>query len=119
MDPSAPGSHDEDYVYPIGFHTSRKHASCTNPGSKCLYHSEIVAGPSGKPHFKVTCADMSEHPYEDATPNVCAPESLHFSSNAHPLTHPLALGQRDPLPPSLCLLSMIESRGRSVDGLKD
>ena len=84
MDPSAPGSHDEDYVYPIGFHTSRKHASCTNPGSKCLYHSEIVAGPSGKPHFKVTCADMSEHPYEDATPNVCAPESLNFSSNAHP-----------------------------------
>jgi hypothetical protein len=72
LDPNAPGSHDDEYVYPIGFRTSRKHASATNPGSKCLYHSEIVAGPNGKPQFKVTCQDMSEHPYEDSTPNVCS-----------------------------------------------
>jgi hypothetical protein len=70
LDPAAPGSHDEEYVYPIGFRTSRKHASAANPGSKCLYHSEIVAGPQGTPQFKVTCADMSEHSYEDSTPNV-------------------------------------------------
>lgn len=70
LDPAAPGSHDEDYVYPIGFRTCRKHASAANPGSKCLYHSEIVAGPQGVPQFKVTCADMSEHSYEDSTPNV-------------------------------------------------
>jgi len=71
LDPAALGSHDEDYVYPVGFHTSRKHASATNPSSKCLYHSEITTGPQGTPVFKVTCADMSEHPYEDSTPNVC------------------------------------------------
>lgn len=70
LDPAAPGSHDEDYVYPIGFRTCRKHASAANPGSKCLYHSEIVAGPQGAPQFKVTCADMSEHSFEDSTPNV-------------------------------------------------
>lgn len=70
LDPAAPGSHDEDYVYPIGFRTSRKHASAANPGAKCLYHSEIVEGPQGTPQFKVTCADMSEHSYEDSTPNV-------------------------------------------------
>jgi hypothetical protein len=72
LDPNAPGSHDDEYVYPIGFRTSRKHASATNPGSKCLYHSEIVAGPNGQPQFKVTCQDMSENPYEDSTPNVCS-----------------------------------------------
>jgi len=71
LDPAALGSHDEDYVYPVGFRTSRKHASATNPSSKCLYHSEITTGPQGTPVFKVTCADMSEHPYEDSTPNVC------------------------------------------------
>ena len=70
LDPDSPGSHDEDYIYPIGFQTSRKHASATNPSSKCQYQSEITVGPNGKPQFKVTCADMSEHPYEDSTPNV-------------------------------------------------
>ncbi|KAJ1476751.1 F/Y rich C-terminus-domain-containing protein [Baffinella frigidus] len=65
VEPHKSGYHDEEFIYPVGFRSSRKYLSVVNPAAKCLYYSEVVEGPDGEPIFRVTCEQDKSEPIED------------------------------------------------------
>lgn len=56
-----PAFHNDRYIFPAGFKSSRQYFSTVNPDQKVLYYSEIIDG-GDAPEFKVTAEDDMEHP---------------------------------------------------------
>lgn len=82
VEPHKSGYHDEEFIYPVGFRSSRKYLSVVNPAAKCLYYSEVVEGPDGEPIFRVTCEQDKSEPIEDKSADVCPHRT---SRNCSPL----------------------------------
>ena len=63
----------QQYIWPIGFKSSRLHHSTADPFKKCEFISEIVEpavqNNEKKPIFKVTCTDDPDNPVEAETPS--------------------------------------------------
>jgi hypothetical protein len=70
VEPQKSGYHDQEFIYPVGFRSSRKYLSVVNPSAKCLYYSEVVEGTDGEPVFRVTCEQDQSEPIEDKSADV-------------------------------------------------
>jgi len=56
-----PAFHNDRYIWPVGFRSSRSYSSVIDPYAKCLYHCEI-RDDQGEPVFVVTPQDDPDHP---------------------------------------------------------
>jgi len=65
-----PKFHAKNYIWPVGFRSSREYCSMTNFESRCKYFSEIIDGGT-EPRFVVTCYEDTENPIsiEASTPS--------------------------------------------------
>ncbi|KAJ3363737.1 hypothetical protein GGF31_000894 [Allomyces arbusculus] len=69
---SEDGYHQERYIYPIGFTTSRQFASVLHDDQTTTYTCTILMGATGKgPIFQVTAADNPAHPVQGTSPTQC------------------------------------------------
>jgi hypothetical protein len=75
VEPQKAGYHDQDFIYPVGYKSSRKYLSVVDPATKCTYYSEVVGGPKDEPVFRVTCEHDSTEPIEEKTADVRIPPS--------------------------------------------
>ncbi|XP_077985586.1 transforming growth factor beta regulator 1-like isoform X2 [Glandiceps talaboti] len=55
------GFHDEDYIFPVGFCSTRVFASFNNPSQKCLYTCKILDN-GIRPKFEIDPEDGPDHP---------------------------------------------------------
>nr|XP_006823307.1 PREDICTED: transforming growth factor beta regulator 1-like [Saccoglossus kowalevskii] len=62
--------HNEDYIYPIGFCSTRIYCSMNNPQQKCLYTCKILDG-GISPRFEIDPEDNMEHPIISDSATVC------------------------------------------------
>eukprot|EP00960_Hanusia_phi_P035592 751810-Hanusia_phi.AAC.1 len=69
VDADLKGSHDKDYIFPVGFRSSRKHASIIDPSKKSVYTSEVIKGDDGHVRFRVICEDDKTQVFEDTSAN--------------------------------------------------
>lgn len=65
-----PGFHSEDYIFPVGFCSTRIYASTKNPEQKCLYTCKITDGGNG-PLFEIGAEDDPEHPVVATSATEC------------------------------------------------
>jgi chromodomain-helicase-DNA-binding protein 7 len=64
-----PGFHNERFIYPAGFKSSRLHTSTLDPLCKVRYTSEILDTGREMPLFRVTMDDHPEISFEGNSPN--------------------------------------------------
>ncbi|XP_070551402.1 uncharacterized protein [Ptychodera flava] len=65
-----PNFHDEDYIYPIGFCSTRVYASFKNPNQKCLYTCKVLDGGT-RPKFEIDPEDCPDRPIKCSTATEC------------------------------------------------
>jgi chromodomain-helicase-DNA-binding protein 7 len=64
-----PGFHNDRYIYPAGFKSSRLHWSTINPSQKVRYTCEILDTGGETPLFRVTMDDHPEISFEGNSPS--------------------------------------------------
>lgn len=65
-----PGFHSEEFIFPVGFCSTRIYASMKNPKLKCLYTCKISDGGMG-PKFEIAAEDESDQPLVGTSATEC------------------------------------------------
>uniref|UniRef100_T1IZN3 Transforming growth factor beta regulator 1 n=1 Tax=Strigamia maritima TaxID=126957 RepID=T1IZN3_STRMM len=65
-----PDFHNEHFIFPVGFCSTRVYANQTNPDQKCLYTCKISDG-GDEPKFEIAPEDDNEQPIIGTSANQC------------------------------------------------